>query len=64
MEKNEHLHATLDATSASVLRQIAEKEAESNQSLALRLLLREAGARRGLLNAPAKSVQSEVKHGA
>jgi hypothetical protein len=49
MRRDVKINSSLDIDAARILDIIARQEAESNRSLALRLLLREAGARRGLL---------------
>jgi hypothetical protein len=64
VRKDAKINATLDLDAARVLTTIADREAEGNRSLALRLLLREAGARRGLLVTPAAAVNhAEVRSG-
>jgi hypothetical protein len=51
------VNASLDRLTDGILEAIAAREAEDNKSLALRMLLREAGARRGLLVAPEQAHQ-------
>jgi len=48
MRKDVLVSATVDVEAARILRQLAEREAEGNQSLALRRVIREAGEKRGL----------------
>lgn len=61
--KDAKLSLSVDRDAARVLATIADREAEGNQSLALRMLLREAGARRGLfVAAPHPQPMREVQH--
>jgi hypothetical protein len=63
VRKDSKINASLDLDAARVLTTIADREAEGNRSLALRLLLREAGARRGLLvTSAAVNHPVEVQH--
>lgn len=62
MRKDVFLSATVDPESASILQELAEREAEGNRSLALRRVIREAGARRGLWPVGLESAEKAVRH--
>lgn len=64
MRRDVKINSSVDVGAARILDVIAAQESEGNRSLALRMLLREAGARRGLLvpSAPVVS-QVEVQNG-
>ena len=48
MRRDVKLNGTIDTTAARLLALLAEREAESNRSLMLRRIIREAAERRGL----------------